>query len=289
MRTTVIALFVSTAFIVGCTNNDITFEDVTMKEPDTTQVDINKPLDASSIKQNAQGAKNIGGYSAKIWGRMLKNCIQSVQLKKGDAEYLGISNTIGVGTITDSKFEGTYRLVDANTFSQDELNLIVHTDNTVGCGYTMEAKLDLDGALGSRIQIDGNDSLNFAVRSIIKSGRTVKLHVKSWQKMEIILGPLQDALTTNPTQPKKKFLEELKKPDRILMNRAILVNGFTAEMTVEKELNASLTAQLSTGATSSIPNSNADIKIGLKNNNTLVLETDQSFILYGKYVKLKFD
>lgn len=269
---------------MSCGDSDNFSEVEVTSDLDTASVDLSLPP-GQDPGNNPKGAMNVRGYAAKVWGRMLKDCIQSGLMKKGEVEYLGMSNDMGIGTISDEGLGASYKIIDSTTFSPEELRLMLKLANPGNCAMSVDTKFDLEAALQARLNVQGSDSLNAAIAAVLKSGKKVKMTVKSWQKDELLLDELKGALKRNLTPRKEEFIESLREKDRVLMNRAIIIKGFTAEIDASSEFTPSVAAQISGGATATVADGSGNVKVSMTNTKTLKFDSDQTFILFGKYVQ----
>ncbi|MDJ1470346.1 hypothetical protein [Xanthocytophaga flava] len=264
--------------IMGCPGpkkDDLNFKEVTLAEIDTTEV-----TDTSLL-----AAKNVSGYAAKYWGRVMKHCMQSLLLKKKDADYLGPSNTLGLGTITDENLDITYRLVDGNTFSDAELNKIIKLGASTLCQFEISSDIDIEAIMNTKLSIKSDDDLSLGLGTAIKNRRKVNFNVESWQKDELIAGELRDALADESNPKKKAFKEDLLKEGRIIMTRLIRVKGFSADIELKNDIPAELKAKLSSEVIANLGNADATVKVSVVNNKTIRLKSTDDFFIYGKFVK----
>lgn len=280
MKTKFLLMPMAIAFCVvllGCPDSkkaDLQFTDVNLPEVDTTVRDT-----------NSLAAKNVRGYAARYWGKVFKHCMQSLLLKKKDADYLGPSNTLGLGTITDENLDVTYRLVDANTFSDAELKKIILPGGPTSCQYEISSNIDVEAMMNAKVSVRNDDDLSLGLGTAIKNRKNVNFNVTSWQKDELITGQLMDALNSSPTAAKKAFKEDLLKPERIIMTRLIRIKGFSADIELKNDISADLKAKLNSGVIANLGNADAAVKVSIVNSKTIRLKSSDDFFVYGKFVK----
>jgi hypothetical protein len=264
--------------IFACTDSKkqgLTFTEVDIAEVDTTEIQDPSQLAAARGK----------GYAAKYWGRVFNHCMQSLLLKKKDADYLGPSNTIGLGAITDENRDLTYRIVDGSTFSPDELSKILKQGGATSCQYEIKSSLDIEALLNAKVKVKSDDDLSLGLSNAIKNRKNVNFNVTSWQKDELIAGALRDALADESNTAKKAFKEDLLKEDRIIMTRLIRVKGFSADIELSNSISADLKTKLASGAIANLGDADAAVSVSIVNDKTIRLKSSGDFYIFGKFVK----
>lgn len=264
-------------FLLGCPSHkkqDLKFAEIDLPAVDTTDI-----IDTSSL-----AAKNVSGYAAKYWGRVMKHCMQSLLLKKKDADYLGPSNTLGLGTVTDENRDATYRVVDTSVFTAAELDKIIKPGNSTSCQYEIKSSLDVEALLNAKIKVKTDDDFSLGLSTAIKNRKNVNFNIDSWQKDELILGALSDALRDVSNPNKKAFKEDLLKPGRIIMSRLIRVKGFSADIELSTNISPDLKAKLNSGAIANLGDADAVVKVSIVNDRTIRLKSSNDFFIFGKFV-----
>ena len=254
---------------------DMKFTDVDLAQIDTTAVE-----DTSAL-----AAKNVSGYAAKYWGKVMKHCMQSLLLKKKEADYLGPSNSLGLGTVTDENLDVTYRVVDENIFTKEELSKIIRLGKPTSCQYEISSNVDVEAMMNAKISVKSDDDLSLGLGTAIKNRKKVSFNVESWQKDELIAGDLMDALKDETNPQKKAFKEDLLKEGRIIMTRLIRVKGFSADIELGNDISADLQAKLSSGAIANLGSADATVKVSVINSKTIRLKSTDDFFIFGKFVK----
>jgi hypothetical protein len=267
-------VLISLLLLSNCSKKpDIKFVELNLAEIDTTTIDNSDPL----------AAKNVRGYAARYWGRVMNHCIQSLLLKGKDADYLGPSNLLDLGTITDKRLDLTYRILDSNVFSKDELKKIIRYGAPTTCAYEISSNINIESLMNARIGIKADDDLSLDLGNVIKNSKNVSYNVSSWQKDEIIVGNLMDALRDTESPKKKGFKEDLLKEGRLIMTSAIRVKGFSADIELNNDISSYLKAKLSPGVVANLGNADATVKVSVVNSKVIRLQSTDDFIVYGKF------
>lgn len=74
-----------------------------------------------------------------------------------------------------------------------------------------------------------NGNANIELGVALKQARNVKFNVTKWQKDELIVGALTDALNDLNNPAKTAYKNDLLKSGNVVMNRVIRIKGFTVE------------------------------------------------------------
>lgn len=282
-----------TVLLIACKSKSKSDNPVEIPKSDTTYVttDVLIPYPDTTAQDkdtSAFSAKNVKGYAAKYWGKILVNCMSSVFISSKDADYLGIGNTLGLGTITDSKRDNIFDMVDKTVLSEDELRFVTDTGKFSPCSYVMNGKFDLSAVAGGDIDVNStDDGLNMEVTAGIKNSKEINFAVSNFRKKSIFTERLMNSLDHNPTDRKKSLKNLILNPDNEIMKTAIIIKGFSAEVKLAKDLTAGAAATLSKdSSTAKIGNISANAKISIVNNRTLKISSTDEFIIFGKFGKI---
>ncbi|WNF47371.1 hypothetical protein RHP75_02705 [Pseudomonas sp. SG20056] len=220
-------------------------------------------------------------HNAKnAWADVAKNCAYS-DLNGKKILFFGVSNSIGPGSVwREATDGGGYRL-------RLDSSKIPGSSNWVKNG----SEFDCQGS--SSTKLSGGAVVDFA-SSVAPLSADLKTEFSKAKSVEVKVSKLNTVLIEEvgfeqavkalpPASPEK---DEMSKPGRLVMYRAILVSGFEAKLSFDTDVGAELSAKLKDGALQSINGElGAGVNVRWISNKELVLSSPNSFYIAGELAK----
>lgn len=215
--------------------------------------------------------------SRAAWVAILGKCAKS-QLFGNDVLYFGASNEIGPGSIWRQNSDGSirlrYELSDLVPDSAKRMELI-HPNNAVSCGGDSTSKWEVQ--LG--LPFDGTVApVSADVSADLKRADGVTVSVTSYAVDELKEGPYETMIREDDA-----LQDEFTAPDRVIVENAVRIEGFSAKFTFSK----SIAEQLKGKYTSKlVALQGANLQSQWSDDTTLTMKTPGTFYLLAAFGKL---
>ena len=244
---------------------------------------VEEPIDSSDVKQF--GGK---GQTWKMWNKIFVSCMKAEAFK--DPFYMGVTNTIDLGSITDKDHESTIRVIDTSVFTTEELKKIIKVGVPASCNFQQSLTMDLNAFLNSEFKVaDANlSSINAELAYAISTAKSTSIKVDGWQRDELITGALRDILNESTEPRKMKFKDDLLSEGNLILVRIAKINGFESTIELAREISADLEAKLKAGEViAGIGDTGLKAKFNFLSKSSIVVKSDGAFYVFGKYMKAK--
>jgi hypothetical protein len=248
---------------------------VTLKEEGNYQF----VADNIGIDNGDSGVNQLGkGEVWKAWKRIHNSCMNSPLAK--DQEYVGMSNSIRIGTIKDNKYR-TLDFLDTTIVSESELKYIMNSGNSASCSTIDSVDFNVQTELGLEF-IDFGPELTLAYSNASYN----KIVIESWVLDELVIDRLIGTLLSKPNARKKAFARSLTKKKSRIVSNAIIVKSFTIETVFDKESELSFLADTSIVQGSDF-SGNIVFNISKNKNNSITLQSKNQFVVFCQFSKIK--
>jgi hypothetical protein len=216
--------------------------------------------------------------SRAAWISVLGKCA-STELIGKDVLYFGASNEIGPGSIWRKTDQGEIRLrleladIEPDKGKRDSM---IHTNNTVTCqgntdsGWQLQLGLPFEGAV---TPVSGD------VRADLKKAESVKVNVGGWS-----IDELKEALFERMIRDNESLRDEFESPDRVVVENAVKVSGFSADFKFSKSLADQLKAKYS-GKEVSLQNG-ARLASQFTADTTLTMSSSNAFYILAAFGRM---
>lgn len=217
----------------------------------------------------------------KTWDRLHNACIKNTFFK--NPTYLGISSTVDLGSVYNKS--GSILEWDFNKlFSEEERKQIINYGQPQNCTYSEKLTVDFDAFIASEIP---NAGVEGELSAAIKSSKDISVKIDNWQIDNLIKNELL-ALVNASNDPKVKlYKEQLSENNHILVSQVCRINGFSTVINLEKDISASLEAELKNEIIQRIGNTEAKVKFGYASSKQIKVTSQGSFIVFVEFVKTK--
>jgi len=217
------------------------------------------------------------GTSKKSWTNVLWNCADTDTIPKNRMLYLSPSNSIGPGSVWKLNADGVYALRftldDAIADPAKRKDMVVE-NNPATCEGTHERTWSLKPSVllstdAAPIEADLSADINRSTKTTVS--------VSSWRWIllkELIFEQWSKSDTAGI------YGKEASMPGRLIMTRAVQVDGFKAEMEFSTEIAAKLQAKFPLGGTTPFK-VGAGLEASWKDNLTLVVTSKDPFFMAG--------
>lgn len=216
--------------------------------------------------------------SKSAWADVAKGCAYS-DLNSKKLLFFGASNLIGPGSVWRVAPEGGgYRLRwDSNKVPGNWTKLGEEFD----CRGSESTKLTGGATVDFASSIA---PLSANLKSELSKAKRVEVTIETMRMVVIEEGEYEKEIIALPQSNPLK--EDLARPGRLIMYRAILVTGFKAKLEFDTETGAELSGKLKDGVVQSI---NGDLGAGVSikwiSNKELMLSNPKSFYIAGELAK----
>lgn len=219
----------------------------------------------------------------RVWKKLHKNC-QNSEITKGML-YFGVSNTLGIGTIIEYNSATNKYIPDLpmlpEKFNSEQQKLIFNYGTSSACQFAQKLRVNTEFLIKSNMAQTANGELG----GIINNARTIDARIESWQVNFLFPSGLGNVLDTG-TDPYYKTYDEIsKKENRYIVNKEIVINGFSATIASSTAISADLKLALERGITEKIGDTNATVKFSYVNETTIKVTTVGSFVVFVELYK----
>jgi hypothetical protein len=229
------------------------------------------------------------GSTWKTWRKLHKECMKAEWLN--NPYYFGVSNTVNLGAIVDKEFDLQRTMDSTNGFNNNELSSIINYGNYTDCGYYQEMTMSLNVFLQSEFNFTqtGKPDLNAELQTAISRSSKTKVKVDNWRINNVREDNLIDILNDAPSSDikKKRFFETLKKEKHYILVKVIEIKGFTSYIELEREMSASLEANLKEGVVATMGNAGIEAKFSFKDKRTIEVKSGGNFYVFGQFKQVK--
>lgn len=241
----------------------------------------------NAIQQKGTNALTGKGETWKMWNKIYTDCLKSQLFN--DPFYFGVSNTIGLGSITDKKHESIIKIADTSIFTQEEINSFMKVGQPTTCEYAQELTMNLNALLNTQFSVTNTntDDITAELNVAISTAKSTSIKIDGWQKDELLTGVLRDILNETSDRKKLKFKEDLYAPGNLILVRVAKINGFSSEIKTKNEISSKLEAKLKDGVIATIGNTGVKANFEYVNKTTIRVKSNGEFYIFGQFMKGK--
>jgi len=255
-------------------------EDDVLTLNDTISPEIPTP-DDSTGQEKIFGGK---GKLWRVWEKLHKNC-QNSNITKGMI-YFGTSNTLGLGTIIlydkdKKKYIPDFPLLQ-DKFDEQQKKLVFNKGTNSNCTFQQTTKINSDFLIKSNLSQTANGELSGA----INTSKTIDSRIDSWQQNILFPSALNTVLASSTDEYFKSYEATAKKTERYIINKEILISGFSATISTSTNISADLKLALQQGITEGIGDTEAKVKFSYVNDRTIKITTVGTFVVFVELYKL---
>lgn len=259
-----------------------------LKRLDTAMIqDINDTLSPEVFFEDTTGEKLLGGKGKlwKLWQKLHKNC-QNSEITKGMI-YFGVSNTLGLGTIVqydkgNKKYIPDFPMLPEK-FTDEQKKLVFNVGAKAACQFEQQTKVNSEFLAKSNMSNTANGELS----GMISNSRSIDAKIDSWQQNILFPSGLNGVLSSDTNSYFKQYLATSKKENRYIVNKEILIHGFSAIIHTTSKIQGQLKADLEKGITEKIGDTEAQVKFSYVNETTIKVTTLGSFVVFVELYKLE--
>lgn len=273
----ILAGYVFFCFCVSCQSQNKNFELVTVPSSDL-------PSRIRGENTQKSSPQLLGGKKGEIWSVwkiLLHECMQNDLFQ--DPTYLGLSNTLGVGSVyskSDNLWEWDLnKLLDSTQRSE-----VITYGQPQPCGYIQNTSKDFGIFLAANIPSIGIDA---ELALAIKNQKDISVKIDGWEIDNLIVGEFEDLLK-NSTSPKLvAFRNDLVHKKFYIVSKVVRVTGFSALVSLDTELSDSLSIQLKNGIVHNIGSYGALVKFEYASKTQIKISSIGSFVVFAEFIKSK--
>jgi hypothetical protein len=212
--------------------------------------------------------------SRQAWTAVLRNCADSDLLGK-DTVYFGVSNQIGPGSIwrrdTDGSLRLRYELSDIEPEPAKQADLI-QLNNQVSCKGSSSSNWQIKFGLPFESAVT---PVSADVESDLRRADNVTVSVNGWAVDDLKEGPYEHLIQNSAMKG------EFSTPDRLVVENAYRIIGFSATFHFTKSIADQLTGKYK-GSTVSTQDG-ASLQTRWSNDTTLTIQAPGTFYLLAAF------
>jgi hypothetical protein len=212
------------------------------------------------------------------WVEVIKKCATTQTIDEDKLLYFGPSNTIGPGSLWRKDTQGKgYGLRMANE-DLSENKKIVHKDTPALC----KGQSVTETKLGPKLSFTSELSpVSAEVKADFEKAKSISAKAAEIRWYTVQEKPFEDYIRELPVSNPLK--EDINQENRLVMRRALMVSGYSAEI----KFDASIAAELEGKYSGTLPaelvgDLGAGISASWRDGTTLVLESKAPFFVVGE-------
>jgi nucleoid-associated protein YgaU len=221
-----------------------------------------------------------GPDSRDAWKQVLSKCASTDVIGK-DIIYFGASNIIGPGSVWRQEPDGSWRLryvlADLEPDEGRRQSLVI-PNNSAGCDSSTSAEWQVKTTLPFEGQAT---PLSGQLSDDLKKADKITVKIKGWQLDVLKEGPFETLMGAL----KAPFSEEFKKPNRVVAENAVRVQGFAATFAFSKQIAADLQAKYQTKSITL--KDGAELKVNWASDTQLTLASPDEFYILAGFARVK--
>ncbi len=198
--------------------------------------------------------------------------------------FLGVGNTLYVGTIWQKDFTSTRTTLENLGLSEQEMKRIVKRGQPSSCGVSRLTGIDIHAFL----DLDTNyfNKIDLELGAFIKTSKKTEVVIESFVPIDLLTGDFIDMLDSSKDNTRKKYLRWFNEPGNLICTWTYEVNGMSVLVESEDTIGGNLKAKLQNNLQS--PPVDLQLRTGFKyvNNKTIQISTSQPFYVIGGVKKV---
>jgi|GEM_PF-6410558 len=233
--------------------------------------------DMSALYATYQIGK-VRGDTWKLWQKLHRNCMRS-ELSRSPL-YFGVSNPIGAGGIVIIDGSGINSSMEfpRGAFSSEEVEKIFNNGTSLSsCDMDKETGVNIEFMVNSQL-IPG--TLDAGLKSKITTAKKFNAKIEGWRMNLVNIDMLTYLVNRSSHEDAGAYREALHKPNRFLVSKEFVINGFSGTIETRTDIGAGLTADLQAGIVVNMGNTNANLEFSYVNKRTIKVTTIGEFIVF---------
>jgi hypothetical protein len=291
-HTRIIYLF--TACIIGISLHSCkkkTVELVDTSEDLTIARDTANWSKIDSIKLNSDNLLEFNvflkkGATWKAWEKVHKDCMESAWFRH--PVYMGVSNTIGLGTIINR--DNTTSRPLSSAYDTIEVKKYIQKGEFQNCSFTQQLNVNVNVLLQGDVALPGEmqEGVAAELTAAIQSSKGTSLKIENWRVNNLYDGLLKEDLEGSAEQKKKNFLSDLRdNGGKLIIVKETEIKGFKTILKLEKEMSAGLQASLQPGVAATVGSGALDAKLTIVNSREIQMTSTGNVFVFTEMKKGK--
>lgn len=225
------------------------------------------------------------GATWRAWRKIHKDCMKNAWFK--DGYYVGVSNTIDLGSIIDRGEGLQLRLKDA--FTDPEIQSFIQLGAFKNCGIEQQFSINVNAMLQGEVDVnqDMDEDIEAELIMKIQSSKKSSIKVDNWRINTLVEKVMRRILTESKEKTKADFLEELDNANNTVITSVIEIQGFSTTIEFETEISPELELRLTEGVIANVGSGKFDAELKLKNKKSIQMSSKGSAFVFVKMKKGK--
>jgi hypothetical protein len=186
------------------------------------------------------GAASLSYPSKQPWMLLHVACLKSDIRKK--TKFLGVGNTLTIGTIWQKDFKSLRTCIDSVHFDPALMDRITKRGKESSCGTSMQ----MNSGVGAFLNVKPAyfENINGELGVLVKRPKKTTVYVESFVPVDLLTGDLITLLDTSRNQQCKQYLHWFCEEGNLVCTWTYEVTGVSIFVETEDTISTSLKAQL---------------------------------------------
>jgi hypothetical protein len=241
--------------------------------PDTTVLIEQSNEEMENVKASNKTILFSKGAVWKMWQKIFKEQFRNEHFKTAD--YLGIHNTLDIGTVFNSNGEPLWALDDLTT--EAERKRFTKADDGTPINKIEKSAVSFESAFEITLPSSGIEG---ELSSALKNQKSLTVKINNARIKKLISGPLRLLLKNPQDEALIEYKNSIYNENNQIISQAVIINGFSLTIALDKDISASLKASLEKGIVKEVGKAGTKLKFEYKSANEISVTSSGSFIAF---------
>jgi hypothetical protein len=215
--------------------------------------------------------------SKQPWMLLHIACLKSDIRRK--TKFLGVGNTLSVGSIWQKNFNSLRTTIDSLRFEKELIERITKRGNPSSCGTTMQINAGLFGFLN--VQPTYFDDVNGELGVLVRQPKKTTVYVESFIPVDLLTGDLFTMLDTSESVQCSDYLRWLAEEGNLICTWTYEVQGVSVLVETKDTISTTLRTQLQDTITTTPVTGKLQTSYTYINNHTIKITAHNAFYAVG--------